>query len=142
MQLYKSDADIVIIGPCLASCAVYLFLSGREKIIDHFGYIGFGGGPLSADEIRERFDRDSVQRYLFAATKDYETFFEMVGVRQAIASQRPDDNSLLIGCLEQAFCMWTWRAEDFERFGVTGVNIVRENYPEGWSNRIQLEETE
>jgi hypothetical protein len=45
LDLSRSGADVIVDGPCLSSCANYLFLAGKHKSIEGDGFVAFHGSP-------------------------------------------------------------------------------------------------
>lgn len=45
LDLRRNNVDVIVDGPCLSSCANYLFLAGKKKAIEQEGFVGFHGSP-------------------------------------------------------------------------------------------------
>jgi hypothetical protein len=103
----RAQMDVIIRGICASSCANYLFLAGRRKVLDH-GFVGFHGNWLAyarsprfekdkSDVPPDKRDQFEKYQHLAAEMIPQETqFFRQIGVSQEFfdKTQIENDNGL------------------------------------------------
>ena len=137
-RLFEANVRTIAQGPCFSACATYLFMSGKEKVILNNGYVGFHGGPWTPKKIEEEAANDRDKRFLEAVYDDNVTFFKMIGANPDIEKRLPDNSDQILFCPHEQACVWTWRKEEFESFGIN-ILYMPENYPAGWREKIVYE---
>lgn len=114
----ESGASLIINGPCLSSCANYIFLAAREKYVLSGGVVAWHGGiPDAASS-----ESDPLAPLIARSN----AFFDRIGVDKRLFEQFPQElaNSAPFHRAIDAKVapFWTYPEADLEkRFMVTGI---------------------
>ena len=116
--VYDSGAPLVITGPCLSSCANYIFVAARRKYVIPGGVVGWHGGIPEAPK-----DDDDPAAPLIARSR---AFIAKVGVDPALFETYPADMKdwpeFVRAVDEGKAPFWSYpQSELKERFSVSGI---------------------
>ena len=116
--VYDSRASLVVAGPCLSSCANYVFLAARRKYVIPGGIVAWHGGVPE----RPKGDSDPAAPLIERSR----AFTAKIGVNPALFERYPkelDDSPDFIDAVyNDKSPFWTYSKADLEnRFSVQGI---------------------
>lgn len=125
-ELARADLTVVVDGPCLSSCANYVFLAGKKKII-RGGCVGFHGSGNALCAMNADIDKENCEKFA-DAIKQEEKFFELVGVNPELFKRSQTEDKGMADGKTHSVLMLT--AKTFERsYGLSPAKHLDETHP-------------
>ena len=119
LWVHRNGIDVIVDGPCLSSCANYIFAAGKQKHIVGQGYVGWHGTIYHRLWMHRRGQRMLDPVFLAMAEKTAEkerAFYAEVGVNGYIS---------WFGKLApyKVWDTYFMSAQDMAYFGLTGLHV-------------------
>lgn len=134
LDMLDRDLTVIVRNECLSSCANYLFLAARKKIIDN-GYVGFHGSnteyqkhdldndimEMRGDGLSE-FELSNYVKLIKEISEKEEKFFDRVRVDKSLFEvSRLDDKGSGDGRVYSFLALSIKAFADFKIYNVSGV---------------------
>lgn len=118
-EIEKLNTSVVVGERCASSCAQFLFLAGKDKVLLKGGLLLFHGGPVPDDTIAAMSIPDAAKQHLRSEQEAFRAFYHSHGIDMAMLTNPPPDvqRDLDAGML----VMWSWPADKLEAFGIDRV---------------------
>lgn len=118
-EIEKLNASVVVGERCASSCAQFLFLAGKDKILLKGGLLLFHGGPVPDDTIAAMSIPDAAKQHLRSEQEAFRAFYHSHGIDMAMLTNPPADvqRELDAGML----ALWSWPTDKLKAFGIDGV---------------------
>jgi hypothetical protein len=142
--VFEHHLDVEIVGYCFSSCANYVFLAGRTKVLNPDSILLWHGGSLQKGNEEElvRLGGERGKKYFDSWRKREDAFFRTIHIDQRILTYGQTASHVK---LPRTAAGYDYSVEDMAKFGV--INVVektgnwrwRELKPEFTSMVVRVE---
>jgi hypothetical protein len=115
------EATTVAGDICASSCAQFLFMAGRHKLVLTGGVVAFHGGPLTPEIIEREATDAAGRKFLADENARFRRFYAEQGISMQMLTKPPPEIQARLDRGEVVF--WTWSPEHLRSFGVTNLLV-------------------
>ena len=122
-KIGDAKLDVVVGDICASSCAQFLFVAGKRKIMLTGGVVLFHGGPIPNSMIDAMNLPASAELSIHNQNREFEEFYSARKIDMRMLTDPPDEIRARIASGE--LVMWSWPQKNLEDFGVTDIHEER-----------------
>ncbi|MGY6087187.1 ATP-dependent Clp protease proteolytic subunit [Stenotrophomonas sp. SM006] len=120
-KIEELHASVAVGGMCASSCAQFVFMAGRQKLLLRQSHLLFHGGPVSEQQIKRMNLSASAVSSLNRQNLEMTEFYQERNLDLRMLTEPPAIVQARIDAGE--IVMWSWSKAELESFGVMGLAL-------------------
>jgi ATP-dependent protease ClpP protease subunit len=115
--LRKFDYSVIVSDFCLSSCAQFIFIGSKKRLISEGGVVAFHGGPFPPDQIAKLNITETEKNKVTKAMAEFVHFYKEMKIPIEITYKFPQ-SILDEAKASKSIVMWSPKESDYKAYGV------------------------